>query len=407
LKVPQNKSLLEITASTHGSITGTGRTHVIIDEARDVKGRVLMAAIPSIEDAAGYECPRGHVRIDNPTPDILRRQAPCSVCGADLIPWQGRLIIMSSSGLDLGDAWFNELVEQIDTRPDANTHLYRQSESQNPKVSKDTVNALDRVFSGVSGLRDYVEVELHNKAARPGDSYLTKAEIEACISQRDNAEGSMRRCLAFLDTSLSTDLTSLVIGEEREGCKIAFDRIDIVRIDVWDPAKQPGKVIDPLAITAHLDDIMPRFPGLLWLDVDVRIMPWAVQAVNLWRTTKPWGKRVRGFSGNRAERDIAWESLEMRVLARTITFPRHERMLRELAGLRRHRTPQGRMEIRDAAREKSHADISESIATVCYMAHQEAIISRQSLVQVKEINKSSLISRLTKSNVRGLSESSF
>ena len=47
-----------------------------------------------------------------------------------------------------------------------------------------------------------------------------------------------------------------------------------MRIDVWDPARQPNGVIDPIAIRLHLDDIVPCF-GLIDLRVDTRVMPWA------------------------------------------------------------------------------------------------------------------------------------
>jgi len=417
LTVPKKRSLLECVPTSYASITGTGRTHVVIDEARDVDGRVLMAALPSVFAENGLECPRGHVHAPN-NPSAPR---DCGVCGARLVPWFGRIIIMSSSGLLEGSdkEWFNDLIEELERTPDKNFHLFRKLESSNPNIHQGTKEAIARVFGKVPALRELVEVEVYNRATRKGDNFLTKQQIDMIIDPHlRNQEGSARRCVAYLDTSTTgPDVTSLVICEEvadDDADYKPFQRMRTARIDVWDPVQVSDHSIDEKLILPHLDLYMPMFPGLVALEVDARLQPWAERLIKICNRAgpeRPWGKKVVAFRGREGERIAAWDCFEQRVVSRTLIVQNHPRLLKELTGVRKVKRPDGRVEVRDANRKTRHADVADGLAACCYRAHLESIKSRGvSLSQVEDGGRGSgrsLLSRIYRPQVRGLTEDRF
>ncbi len=418
LTVPQKGSMLECVPTAWASITGTGRTHVVIDEARDVDGRVLMAAIPSIFAENGKQCPTG--KASHSRTPLNSEQRDCSICGQRLVPWFARLVIMSSSGLLEGSdkEWFNDLIEHLEQNPDQNFHLFRKHESSNPNIHKGTKDAIARVFGAVPALKELTEVEVFNRPTRKGDRYLTKQQIDACIDRNlGNQEGSVRPCVGFLDTSTTRELTSVVLFEEMpqppEEPHEPFRRIRCVRIQVWDPATEAEHTIDEGTVLPWLDIYMPMFPGLRELHVDVRLQPWGERLVKICKrggdARKAWGHKVVAFRGNVSERLAGWDCFEQRVLARTIVLPHHPILLKELAAVRVTQRLDGRTEVRDASRKKRHADVAEGVATCCYLAHVETLTRRRSgLAEIEEREKTStMISRLYRPQVRGLNANSF
>lgn len=377
ITIPRTGSKLEVVETSHGSITGRGRTHIIIDEARDVDERVIAALLPSMRDQNGLDCPsgkRGHTRA-RPGPGAPKT---CSVCKLDLVPWFGRIIIISSSGLLESDErdWFHQLVEKLSAEPHPNAHLFRSDEATNPAIAPSSTRLLDEVFGALPAMKDSMAVELSNVARRKGEDFVGKRELDLVIDdQAENLEGSAAPCVAFLDTSISTDTTSLVFLADDElaaGAVGTWDRVFVARIDLWEPKKMPRGVIDPKVIEAHLDRVVPLFPRLIALEVDVRVMPWARDlVVELNRTRKGWGKKVSAFHGQTAERDLAWAVLEQRILSRKIRLLPLPRLRDELLGVRRVSRADGTYEIRDRSRKKRHADIAESLAACCYRIYVE------------------------------------
>jgi len=414
LSVPKKRSLLECVPTSYASITGTGRTHVVVDEARDVDGRVLMAALPSIFAENGLECPHGHVHA----PNSPGAPAYCPICAARLQPWFGRMIIMSSSGLLEGSdkEWFNDLVEQLEREPDANFHLYRKLESSNPNIHQATKDAASRVFGRVGALKHLVEVEVHNRPTRLGDSFLTRQQIDAIVDPKlDNADASARRCIGFLDTSTTVELTSLVICEEvpQEAGEVyvPFQRMRTIRIDAWNPADAVDHSIDETTILPHLDLILGGFPALVELQVDARLQPWAdrlIKACNRGGELRPWGRKVSAFRGREGERIAAWDCFEQRVLTRKLTIQNHPVLRKELEAVRKVRRPDGRVEVRDHSRKTRHADIADALANVCYLAHLETLKGRMGLAEMEGRETArALLSRIYRPVVRGLTGDSF
>jgi hypothetical protein len=381
--VATTKSKFECLPTSKKSITGRGRTMVIIDEARDVPAETAAKLIPSIFAESGWECPVGHIHVKGKPKNLL-----CSVCNIQLQPWFGRLIIESSSGLIVGNEndWFAELVASLTEEPHPNFHLYSTSEIINPRVSKMTVGAITDVFGrqDMPAMRHYIDVEVNNVSRRKGDDFLSKAEIEKVVNTRlGNTEGTTDPCVAFLDVSSTVDKTSLVILAARDP---KWDRCYVARIDYWEPQKLPNGLIDEVMILDHLDRYLPMFPGLASFGVDTRMMPWAQHMVKVIKQsgTRGWAKKTDAFNGGPDERNASWSCLENRVLACSIELPPHPELRKELLAVQRIQNLNNQTEIRDRSRRKRHADIADALAECCRRAFLQQTKSRVSLGMVNK-----------------------
>ena len=381
IKCAKTKSYFEGMSTSHGSITGRGRTHVIVDEARDVPGRAMMALLPSIYESTGVQCPRGHIH----TAKTADAPDNCPVCGSELEPWYGRILLMSSAGIIEGIGgekdWFPELIEHLRANPQPNVHLYESDKNINPDISEVITNTVESVFGSLESTRSYAAVEVGNIFTRKGETLLVKPQIDAVVdSQLRNRLESDRRCVAFLDTSISNDLTSLVIlAEVEEKSTDPFGFVQVDRIDVWDPKKQPGGVINPAEILAHLDLVIPLFPNMKSLRIDSRAMPWAIALVKKVKKERSYGRIVDGWNKGKAERKSSWALLHQRILSKSIRIPPEPTLRKELLAVRRLTDLDGQLDIRDANRRKRHVDIAEGLATCCYLAHLEGLNTRTSL----------------------------
>ena len=381
IKCAKTKSYFEGMSTSHGSITGRGRTHVIVDEARDVPGRAMMALLPSVYEANGVQCPRGHIHT------AKTQEAPenCPVCHSELEPWYGRILLMSSAGIVEGIGgekdWFPELIEHLRANPQPNVHLYESQQIVNPDVSEKITNTVETVFGSLESTRSYVAVEVGNQFTRKGETLLVKPQIDAVIdgTLRNRLECD-RRSVAFLDTSKSNDLTSLVIlSEVPEKSPDPWGFVQVERIDVFDPKKLPGGVINPAQILEHLDMVIPLYPNMEALRVDTRVMPWAIALVKKAKKERSYGRIIDGWHKGKAERKSSWALLHQRILSKTIRLPPHPTLRKELLAVRRLTDLDGQMDIRDADRRKRHVDIAEGLSVCCYLAHLESLNTRTSL----------------------------
>tara|TARA_Y100001938_G_scaffold101247_1_gene138346 strand:- start:1263 stop:2987 length:1725 start_codon:yes stop_codon:yes gene_type:complete len=412
IQVKTTKSRFEFVRTSHASITGRGLTHVVIDEARDIPGRVAMSLIPSVFAETGYECPRGHVQYRE-----LGKRKTCPVCKSKLIPWHGRIIIMSSSGLIEGTEkdWFPQLVDKLESEPHRNAHLYRRNRSENPDRNSAAVAVVDEVFGELEATKHYVDIEVHNQATRKGEEFLTHREIIQTVDQRlTNQEGSAAPCVAFLDTSRTRDLTSLVIVADdtspEDPTAPPWDSIRVERIDVWSPQNMAGGVINEAAILEHLALYMPLFPGMIDMRVDTRIMPWATRLVKIVRREFPsWGRRINGYNGGRMERRAAYRILEQRILAGKLRIPNNALLISELKAARRKMNTDGQLDIREASREKRHLELVDSLATCCYFVHLDTLQTRTRLDRIENRNAAgqALLARLYKPGAAGLNINKF
>lgn len=374
---------------TASSVTGRGRSRIVIDEAKDVTADVAMRLIPSVFAENGWECPRGHMHTDN-SPDIPKR---CPVCRSDLVPWQGRILIMSSSGILKGGEkdWFAELVERLEKHPDPSAHLYVVGESTNPRVNKKATGMMERVFGQMDSTKTYVDVEVHNVSRRPGEDFVGEAQINAVVDSRlYNLEGSDRPSFAFLDTSKTGELTSWVIfSDDVDRSEYPWEHIISERIDIWDPKLQPGRKIKKAIIRKHLQRYMPMFPRLMEVLVDVRGgLSWAIDLVEECNAEeKAWGKKIKAFYGGgknqTQDRQLAWDTFETRILERRILLPDHPTMRAELRGVKSVKRPDGTREIKDRNRKVRHADVIEGMAQVCYRIWKEQTVKKAGFGKLK------------------------
>ena len=399
IKCAKTKSLFEGMSTSHGSVTGRGRTNVIIDECRDVPSRTMMALLPSVYEANGVECPRGHIH----TPNKAEAPSHCPVCRSELEPWYGRILLMSSAGLIEGSGgekdWFPELIEHLRANPSPNVHLYESESSINPDVSEVITNTVESVFGSLESTRSYVAVEVGNQFTRKGENLLVKPQIDRCVdSGLRNHTSSEQKCVAFLDTSRTNDLTSLVIlAEDPKKTTEPWGHLVVERIDIWDPKKLPGGVINPAEVLAHLDLYLPMYPNLMSLAVDTRVMPWATALVKKVKKERTWGRVVQGWNKRRAERKSSWSLLHQRILSGTIRIPANQQLRKELISVRKITDIDGQMDIRDASRRHRHVDVADALAVCCYLAHLESITDRTSLgATIENVKARALLRQLYK-----------
>lgn len=395
VRVPKTRSKLEVIESSHRSATGRGRTHLVIDEARDVSARLASAFLPSMRDQNGMDCTADPKHLRGAAAS-LKGPRVCSVCGAATVPWFGIVVLESSSGIieDNDSDWFQEFVDKYTSKPHRNVHVLRMEESQNPDVASEATDMIKEVFGTLSAMSTYIDVEMSNTARRPGDDFVSEIELDRVMSRKllDQLHaGSLDPAIGFLDTSTTKDLTTLVImTSDRRRSKETWGHINLSRLEIWDPAKQPKGIIDSAIVYAALKEIVPAFPRLSWLAIDTRNMPWARELVaTCRRDQKKWGRHVCGYNGGREDRDDGWLLFEDRIKRGTITLPDHPIIRREIKGVRRYIRANGSVEIRDRSRKKQHADVIEAIATCCLKAYQLATKPQRSLGAVNAVSRMS------------------
>lgn len=404
LRVENKKthSFLEGVAASARSATGRTRTHLLIDEARDIPAEVAWAIIPAIQTQHGIECPRGHVQIG--AEELARAPKKCSACGERLVPWFARLIIMSSSGVVKEEGgenfWLAELVEKIEQEPHPNVHLFRSETPLNPAKSAKIVSAITQVFGGLDSMRDYVEADMTNRWTRRGDAFVSKADLDRVIdSTLANENGGGAPCVAFLDTSVSAEKTQLVIlADDTELSSEPWEHVYVSRLDVWKPEEQARGVIDDAEILRHLDMFIPMFPSLRVLCVDTRGMPWAIAMMRTIKTKKrPWSGIAQAWDKTTGlESDQGWGLLEQRIMQGRIRLPDNVDMRKEFRGVKRKPTTNRPTQVVDVNRKKSHKDITETLALCCYLAAMEQLQRRVGLAsRVKTAtNAAETLSRL-------------
>lgn len=394
----QNKSCtLEMTETSHSSITGRRRNRILIEEARDVDARTFAALLPSIRAGAKLRCPHGH-QVETYVEDVL---ITCRTCKMTLIPRIPKLVVTSTSGVLEGGEydWFDELVESLTTEPNGYAHLLRDGD--NPALAKVETDMMSSVFGKVTSLSTYLDVEMNNRARRKGTDFVAEHEIKGIFDSRLTPEvGSEEYCFAFLDTSRVGDLTSLVVvvnDSERDiqsKAKVRADGFRFTRlafIKTWNPkdARQcPKGYIDRADVEAVLCDVLWQFPNMIELLIDVRgSMAWAVDMLADIRAgrvdrAKHCRYKVKAMAKLQGvDRNIAWGITETRIKTRTFrSFP-FKLLEEELKGVRAVKTLEGQIEIRDRDRKVRHADVLEGVVQCLYRIHKHMVTPRVSMAE--------------------------
>lgn len=390
--VPRTNSRFEVVPTSHRSITGRGRSRFVFDESRDIPGRVVMAALPAIFARNGWQCPNGHVKVG---PDSSVRE--CKVCSARLIPWQARVLAMSSAGAIEGGSrdWFMDLVENLTEEPDPNAHLYHNDESQNPAVSTQAKDFVARVFSKIDSTKDFVDIEVHNISRKLGTEYLSHSQVEQRINKKlRNQESSARRSVSFLDTSRTKELTSWTIFADTSD---DWSSLVVERIDVWTPANTDRKLIDEMTVWDHFETYMPLFPNLeLW--VDTRVMPWAERFVAKAKLEAKWGARVHRFQGKGPERNTGYKVLAEDIRGGAIELMDNETLRKEFKVARKFYDIKGDYEVREENRKIRHLDILDGHANCAYQVWVKR--STKPGVGLRHLKQESPATRLLRRSMR-------
>jgi len=374
--------------------TGGGKSVVGIDEARAVPWKIVAALIPQTHDRNGWRCPSGVLGHAWSTGDLEllegaegtavdprqeRYHQTCNVCGRPAEPWCGRVVAMSSAQeLDGTDAdWFHNICDSAEADPQPDVHVFRTTQNLNPKVKTQIVSRTQTFFSKVDGLGDHIGIETGGVSRKKGEPFLTDAQIKAVEDRAiESRDSGIRPAVGFLDTSETSELTSLVIFED-DACddERPWHRIIEAHIKIWDPKKMGG-VIDEFEVEAYLRDIVPDF-GLISLRIDDRLRPWARSLIKRLKTSKdvPWKAIVRGCNekGDRwhgSERRLAWEKFDERALGHTIRLIPNKRQREELQNARRFYDPEGAVDVREPNRKVKHLDVAEGVASCCLMVHE-------------------------------------
>lgn len=370
IEVPQTHGVLEALSCSDRSVTGRTRTHLLIDEARDIPARVVAKLLPAVFAMHGFECPRGHVQFTISQLEGMKRQpTECPVCHERLGPWYARIVIATSSGVIADDPekdWCSELVERLEREPHPNYHLFRSEVALNPKKSGTIVNAIGGVFGELESMSNYMAAEIGNQWTHKGDEPVDRKAIDKCTDKTlTNLSECGAECVAFLDTSLSVEKTSLVVlADDRQPDAQPWSRVFVAHLFWWELGG--GRVIDENAVYDYLKKLMPMFSGLRTLGVDTTFSPWAKRLVKRVHDDKlPWDRKIEGWDNHQHQNRAGRADLLTLIAEQRIRLPDCEEMRAEFRGVKK--APKGSLDVWvDRNRKKKHADIIESLACCCY-----------------------------------------
>ncbi len=329
VEVPALGSALEVICPNEATAPARSPTLVCMDEARYIGDEIYAVLAPSLIGAGG------------------------------------KLVVASTAGPPQG--FFYQLTKnQTDE-----TWMYTSALNDNPHASQGMLTFLRRRLALL--IPTAARRELENEFAEGGEDLLPAALIEAAIDDGlGEVPSSTLPAFAFLDLSRKRDLTSLVVVlRDRPRQPETTDHLVTGSVHVWDPRQAPGGEVDFAAVRATLDALPGRFPGLQSILVDEgaeagSILPWAKAHPQL-------SLRIRGFIATPESNMALWGALAGRLHARTLTIPRHERLIAELRSLRQESFAFGsKWRVVDSSR-KFHRDVSLALAGACYAAgeHKE------------------------------------
>jgi hypothetical protein len=210
--------------------------------------------------------------------------------------------------------------------------------------------------------------ELDNEFVEDNDSFLPATLIDAAI---DDALGELPSsplaAFAFYDLSRKRDLTSrVVVVREAAQRPEARDHLRVASLRLWDPRQSPTTEVDFAEVRADLAGLPGRFPRLEVVLVDEgseagSLLPFA-------KATAALTLKVRGFMASPESNASLWGAMAARLHSRTLSIPRHERLIAELRGLRQETFSFGsRWRVVDASR-RLHRDVSLALAGACFAA---------------------------------------
>ena len=397
---PHMGSRLEVLTSSHRSLTGRRRTHIIVDEARDVRAQTLSALLPSTNAMHGVECPAGHVQL---TPEEVKesKRIPkkCSACGQRLVEWWPRVIIASAAGVLKGNEsdWLHELVEELESTPHKNYHLFTSQKwgrSLNPRKSEVVTSAIVDVFGKLPSTRHYVAAEYGNQWTRQGEDVMTPGDVKAVMDAGlHNEEGCKSRAIGFLDSSVTVEKTSLVIlAEDEAKSTFPWEHVYMSYLEFWWPGHgrcAGQRTVRGDDVKQAIESVAPLYPQLTALEVDTGVgvtkgkgpeFLWPILMLKEIRQGSGlWRRKLRTWSGTGVDADTGWDLFCERVYDNKITLQRVPEILDEIKGitLSRPRNSDRRPHVTDRNRNTMHRDITQAIACLCWLIKREQVRSRR------------------------------
>lgn len=372
-------SYFQFIATSLLSAPGGSWRLIIIDEATLVPDEIMAKLVPAVVSAHGRECPEAHYTGGADEKDPTE----CPTCGAPLAEFFGRILVMSSSD-DPQGAFFEMIEAQLES-PDPSVHMFRSDETLNPHTSVEAMSSIHRSWGRVPSMKGILDRQFGVEFARAGDEFMPEAAITA-ITNKDlqNVDESPLPCVGFLDCSRSGDLTSLVLCADPLGARGGFKKIATARIDTWDPknkAQCPKGRVDYAEIRRHLEELMPRFPGLIELQIDVSVAVSEATDLFEWARTRPWGMKVQAYSGNELESILMWDQLEIRAMAgrAAIEIQNHAKLKDELRRATIKVTERGVRKVVDTNKgnrrggRRRHRDVAMSLAGCCLIASRYGV----------------------------------
>lgn len=388
VRFPELHSKFFVVDSSPRSVTGRGPSVLLIEEARDVDGLLFVKALPSILDRNHLTCENGH-RWAFEEEDQVKRRKWCPECRARLQPHYAVVVLVSSGGV-LDDnprfLWFAETVVLLERSPRPGAHIFRDDDVANPAIVRESKDILS-IFEEVPSISDLVRAERTNAFTQRGDVYISESVYSRCYDPTlHHVDGTADRCVMFLDTSQKKDLLSLTVFADDDGAAPFWRRpLNAARpppwtwvytpaLYIWDP-KDVFKLVDHASLQYEtvmwdlLAPILPQFPNVIDIWVDVRGQPWAHNLVNAAHTSRtPWGRKFRRYQHGSREKEVrqmAFKLFLQRVEGRTLRTFRNKRVSDELAGLIKRVAPGGDFEVVDRARKLMHADVVSGLASLC------------------------------------------
>jgi Terminase large subunit, T4likevirus-type, N-terminal len=313
-------SKIEVIPTSEATVPGRSVTLLQFDEGRDVSDEVYSSLIPSV------------------------------------IASGGKILVASTAGRPRG--FFFAIV----TTPDPETRVITAERNMNPYASSRTLDFLGRILARVSP--GFAARELRNEFADDAGTALIEAVVDGALGE---LPGSPAPAFAFLDLSRTHDLTSLaVVIRETARRAETQDHLVVASLTVWDPRQSPTGETDFEAVRAALGALPTRFPKLETLLIDEGAESGAV--LPFCRSHAGLSLRVQGFKASVDSNAQLWGALAARIHARTVSLPRHPRLLEELLSLRQEAFAFGaRWRVVDSSK-RLHRDVSLAVAGAVYAA---------------------------------------
>ncbi len=333
---PALNSAFEIVAANEMTVPARSVTLLVIDEGRFIPDEVFANIVSSVIAASG------------------------------------KALVASTPGDPSG--WFHHLA----TSGDPEVRVIRVDGNENPYADPKVIEFLGRLLRRI--LPSAAARDLDNRFEAGGSEFLPPALVEAAV---DDALGDLPTmegpAFGFYDLSRKRDLTSrsvLVLGSPRR--PEAADHAVLASLRVWDPKASPTGEVDFAEVREDLASLPTRFPGLSKVLVDEgaeagSLLPFAKMHPAL-------SLLVEGFVASPETNMRLWGALAARLHARTVSIPRHGRLLAELRSLRAESFAFGsRWRVLDGSR-KFHRDVSLALAGACFAAGDRRPVDPQIIV---------------------------